>query len=158
MKLFKTFTVIFWLQCLCVSAIWGQTKGSAAEAMSLAARGLAHVQAVGLQKACEDFSAKDGRWMEGDLYVFVIRRDGLVMAHGANRGFVGKSMYELKDANGKEFVKEMAVIAKTRGSGWVDYLWPNPTTKKIEEKSSYVVAIPGHDAFVLVGYYRKSRP
>lgn len=55
----------------------------------------------------------------------------------------------------KSLSSEMSVIAKTRGSGWVDYLWPNPTTKKIEEKSSYVVAIPGQDAFVLVGYYRK---
>lgn len=106
MNSIKTIAVIFWLQWLCAAAVWAMvTAGDAAEAVSLAARGLAHVQAVGLQKAREDFSAKDGRWIEGDLYVFVIRRDGLVMAHGANRGFVGKSMYELKDANGKEFVK-----------------------------------------------------
>ena len=155
MKSIKKIAVILWLQWLCAAAVWAQTAGDAAEAVSLAARGLAHVQAVGLQKACEDFSARDGRWIKGDLYVFVIRRDGLVMAHGANRGFVGKSMYELKDANGKYFVREFVAVAKSGQSAWVDYLWTNPATKKIEEKSSYVVAIPGHNSFLSVGYYHR---
>ena len=39
---------------------------------------------------------------------------------------------------GKFFVQEGVQMAKTKGSGWVDYKWTNPTTKKVEAKSTYV--------------------
>ena len=50
----------------------------------------------------------------------------------------GKEMIELKDADGKQFNKEMLELVKTKGSGWLDYRWVNPVSKNIEAKSSYV--------------------
>ena len=42
--------------------------------------------------------------------------------------------------------------AKKDGEGWVDYKWPNPTTKKVEGKSSYVKKVG--DLIIGVGIYK----
>jgi cytochrome c len=60
----------------------------------------------------------------------------------------------LKDQDGNYLIREMVKIAKTSGSGWVDYKWPNPITNKIEDKSSYVEKM-GKDYFAGVGVYKQ---
>ncbi len=47
-------------------------------------------------------------------------------------------MSQLQDVDKKFFVQEAVQLAKAKGSGWVDYKWTNPTTKKVEAKSTYV--------------------
>ena len=142
------------LQLLMVGTALAQAHGTAAEAKALAEKGLAHIKAVGVDKALEDFSAKDGKWQDRDLYIFVIKYDGTMMAHGANKALVGKPMQDMKDANGVFFTRDMINLAKTKGTGWVDYMWPNPVTKKTEQKSSYAVAIPNYEGFLGVGIYK----
>ena len=48
----------------------------------------------------------------------------------------------------------MMEVAKTKGSGWVEYDWAHPQTKKVEGKASYALKIPNFDGFVGVGVYR----
>ncbi|MCC7311863.1 MAG: cache domain-containing protein [Sulfuritalea sp.] len=131
-----------------------QERGTADQAKALVDKGLAHIKAVGVDKAGEDFTAKDGKWQDKDLYVFVQKLDGTMVAHGGNKGLVGKNHFELKDANGKLFVKEMIEVAKTKGAGWVDYMWTSPVTKKVEAKSTYIVRIPGYEGYIGVGIYK----
>jgi signal transduction histidine kinase len=64
---------------------------------------------------------------------------------------VGKNLIDLKDQDGKFLIRELSDVAK-KGNGWVDYKWPNPLTKLIEAKSSYVERMG--DYFVGVGVYR----
>lgn len=141
-------------QLLLVGAAFAQAHASAAEAKALAEKAAAHIKAVGPEKACDDFSTKDGKWQDRDLYVFAIKFDGTTVAHGANKGLVGKNLLEMKDANGKLFLAEMLELAKTKGSGWIDYLWSNPQTKKVEPKSTYVLSVQGFDGYVGVGIYK----
>lgn len=47
-------------------------------------------------------------------------------------------MLELRDADGKYFVKELLEVAKSKGHGWVDYKWPNPVTTILDAKTTYV--------------------
>ena len=75
-----------------------------------------------------------------------------VLAHGANQKLVGKNVAELKDADGKLFMKEMAEMAK-KGGGWVDYKWSNPATKKVQAKSSYILPLDS-GLFVGCGIYK----
>jgi len=51
---------------------------------------------------------------------------------------IGKDLIELTDADGKFFVKERIEIAKTKGKGWQNYKFSNPSTKKIEDKTAYI--------------------
>jgi signal transduction histidine kinase len=120
-------------------------------------------QAVAMVKRVEAMFAKDGAavtfqavtaktFNDRDLYPFVYKLDGTdCVAHGANPAMVGKNLIDLKDQDGKFLIRELSDVA-TKGSGWVDYKWPNPITKLIEAKSSYVERMG--DYFVGVGVYR----
>jgi cytochrome c len=96
---------------------------------------------------------KDQAFNDRDLYPFIYTLDGTkCVAHGANPALVGKNLIDLKDQEGKFLIRELSATAKKSGGGWVDYKWPNPMTKLIESKSSYVE--PMGDYFVGVGIYR----
>ncbi len=127
-------------------------RGSRDEAKALAVAAAAHVNKVGSEQAFKDFLAED-KWHPKDMYVFSQTMDSVMIFHGANAKLIGKNFTEVKDANGKEFNKEMVAKAKA-GSGWVDYQWAHPMTKKIEDKTSYIVRINKPDGFVGVGIYR----
>ena len=154
MRTLKLFVVLAFAQLLFIGGAFAQAKGTADEAKALVEKGLAHIKAVGVDKAAEDINAKDGKWTEKDLYVIIIKFDGTMVAHGANKVMVGKNFNEMKDPNGKFFTKDMAEMVKAKGSGWVDYLFTNPVTKKTEPKSTYAVRIPGYDGYIGVGIYK----
>lgn len=35
----------------------------------------------------------------------------------------------------------MIKVAKEKGSGWVTYKFPHPTTKKLQDKTAYIEAV-----------------
>jgi cytochrome c len=51
-------------------------------------------------------------------------------------------------------MKEMIEVAKTKGSGWVNYSWTNPVTKKVQPKTAWVQRIEGSDWFIGCGVYK----
>jgi len=63
--------------------------------------------------------------------------NGTILMHPANPELETKSILDLKDANGKAFMREFIETAK-KGSGWVDYMWPKPGEKKPSKKLSYI--------------------
>lgn len=154
MKSFKSalITVLFAVAATTVAAQDG--RGTKDEAVAMANAAIAYVQKAGPEQAYKDFTASGGEWHKKDLYVFVNRGDGLTMAHGGNPKLVGKNMWDLKDQDGKLFIQDMHAVTSKGGSGWVDYSWVNPETKKIAPKAAFVRAIPGTDAYVGVGIYR----
>lgn len=104
--------------------------------------------------ALADFQTLGGRFMEDDLYVFVIDlADGRFLAHGGNPELVGRDGTEVHDAKGKAITVDMINIAKRKGAGELDYVWRNPTTGKSESKHSYFRAVDGR--LVGVGYYTR---
>lgn len=156
MKLTRFFrTAALALLALLTSVVFADERGSIAEAQALLDKALAHVKTVGHEKAFADFTEKDGKWQNKDLYVFVIKFDGVTVAHGANKGLLGKSLLELKDPDGKFFIREMVETAKAKGAGSVDYSFTDPQTKKMSSKTSYVARLPGYDGLVGVGVYKR---
>ena len=131
-----------------------QEHGTKEEAKALSEQAAAHIKKVGPDQAFKDFTTDKANWTKKDLYVFVFDMKGQMLAHGANEKLIGKNLMELKDQNGKLFTKEMVELARTKGSGWVEYEWPHPQTKKVEGKASYVLKLPNYDGFVGVGIYR----
>lgn len=124
------------------------------EARKLVDEAIAHVKAAGPDKAFADFSTPGGKWQDRDLYLFCYRFDGTNVCHGANKALIGKNLLELKTADGQQLIKNMAELVKAKGSGWVEYKWPHPQTKQIEDKKAFVKAIPGFDGFLGAGVYR----
>ncbi|MBI2732885.1 MAG: cache domain-containing protein [Aquabacterium sp.] len=101
-------------------------------------KGVAAIKSSGADKVYAEIGDKaNATWHQQDLYLVVYGLDGVVRAHGANAKMVGKNLIELKDIDGKAFVKERVDMAKTHGTFWQDYKFTNPETKKIEPKSMY---------------------
>lgn len=150
-RLFAGLTVV---AALMGAPALAQDVGSPAEAQALSAKALDHLGKAGAASAFKDFSDPKGAYVDRDLYVFCLDAEGVVTAHGGNPALVGKSLKAVKDSDGKEFVAEMLKVGAGAGTGWVDYKWANPTTKKIEAKSSYVSKVAS-GGVCGVGVYKK---
>lgn len=128
--------------------------GTKDEARALNDAAVAHIKKVGLDQAAKDFGADKAKWMPKDLYPFVMDFGGVMRFHVSEK-MVGRNVLDVKDASGREFGREMVATAKgSKGTGWIDYEWANPATKKVEDKTSYIQRVPGADMFVGVGVYR----
>ena len=77
------------------------------------------------------------RFRDRDLYVTINDLNARNLAHGANPRMQGKDLIDLKDADGKAFMRERLELARKNGKGWQDYKFVNPVTKLIEPKSMY---------------------
>ncbi|HEY6198157.1 MAG TPA: cache domain-containing protein, partial [Candidatus Binatia bacterium] len=99
---------------------------------------------------------KDKKWNNGDVYIFIDRFDGLVLLNPPSPEIEGKNLIDWQDAKGKKIVREFVQLAKSKGSGWVDYYWPKPGEQKPSKKMSYVkkAKLPsGEDIIVGAGMY-----
>lgn len=79
------------------------------------------------------------------LYIFVFDTDLTVIAHAIKTKVIGKNVKGKPDVKGKKFRDEMLAIAKKDGSGWVDYYFLNPKSKKTEHKTAYIELAKGND-------------
>lgn len=129
-----------------------QNKVTAAEATAMVKKGVAFIKANGKEKAWAEISDKNGPFIDRDLYLVVYGLDGVVHAHGANAKMIGKNLIDLKDIDGKAFVKERVELAKSKGTFWQDYKFTNPVSKKVEPKSMYCEKLD--DAVVCGGIYK----
>jgi cytochrome c len=134
-------------------AAFAAEQGSADDATAMVKKAVAFLKANGKEKALAEFNNQSGQFKDRDLYIFVQDMKGKMLAHGGNDKLIGKDLLELKDADGKFFVKNMIEIAGGKGKGWVDYKWTNPSTKAIDQKSSYIEKY--EDMFVGCGIYKK---
>lgn len=136
-----------------VPEIHAQTSGKDA-AVALVEKAVAYVKKNGVEAACRNFADPKGGFIQGDLYVFVQDMQAKMICHATNPRLNGKDLSQLKDVDGKQFSQEMADLARSKGSGWVDYQWVNPTTKAIEPKASYVERVDDK-IWLGVGIYRR---
>lgn len=131
-----------------------EERGTKQEAIAMVNAAFEHLKAVGSEKGNADFTSDKAKWVKKDLYVFVFDDKGVFLSHGANDKLVGRNMANMKDANGKGIFPAMQEIAAKTGTGWVDYDWAHPQTKKVEGKSSYVRKAPDGKSLIGVGIYR----
>jgi len=92
---------------------------------------------VGKRIALAEFTNSCGMFSEGELYIFVLNFKGIMLAHGVNERFVGEDFTDIKDFDGKYFIKEIIDTAVEKGSGCVEYKWYHPKTKQILPKVVY---------------------
>jgi len=121
-----------------------------AKAMSLNAR--AAVNELGQEKAFAAFADPNGAYRDRDLYVFCIDMEGVLLSQPIKPELVGKNMYNF-NKYGDLLFQDMVALAKSSGSGWVDYRWPHPATNEIRPKTSYI-ATNDHGFFCGVGAYK----
>lgn len=141
------------LWCAVAANAIGAEFATKAEAEAMVKKAVAAISANGRDKSYAEFNRKDGPFTDRDLYIVVYARDGVVMAHGANPRMLGKNLMEIKDIDGKAFIKERMELARTRPSFWQEYKFTNPVSGKIEPKAMYCE--PLGDLVVCGGVYLK---
>ena len=124
------------------------------DAIAMAERGAALIKSKGKDEMMKRINAKDPDFVQGSLYVDL--RDvktGIVLAHPYNPSIVGKDLTDVPDANGKKYRREIIELAAAKGKGWIDYQYKNPTTGKIEPKTTYILLVDG--VVLEAGLYKK---
>lgn len=84
------------------------------EAEAMVHKALKYWKANGNEKTYAEIGKKDGQFTDRDLYVVIYGLDGTVRAHGANPKMIGKNLMEIRDIDGKFFIKERVEMAKKK--------------------------------------------
>jgi signal transduction histidine kinase len=151
MKLLATATALcFGFACSAALA----NEPTEKDAIAMAERGAALIKAKGKDEMMKRINAKDPEFVQGELYVDL--RDvktGIVLAHPYNPSIVGKDLTDVPDANGKKYRRAIIELAAAKGKGWVDYMYKNPTSGKIEPKTTYILLVDG--VVLEAGLYKK---
>lgn len=125
------------------------------DAIAMTERGAALIKAKGKDAMMKAINAKDPDFVQGSLYIDM--RDlytGIVLAHPINPSIVGKDLTDVPDASGKKYRREIINLAQKSGKGWVDYQYKNPTSGKIEPKTTYILRVD--DVVLEAGIYKKT--
>ena len=70
-------------------------------------------------------------------YFWINDMDGIMLQHISSK-LIGQNILDIRDDNGQTIFPEMIEIARTKGSGFVHYIWANPASEQIEEKVSFI--------------------
>jgi cytochrome c len=127
-------------------------NATAKEAEAMVKKGIVYIKANGKDKGYAEVTSKQSQFKDRDLYLVVYQLDGKVLAHGANEKMVGRVLIDLKDVDGKEFVRERVELGKAKPSFWQDYKFTNPVSKKVEPKTAYCERL--EDTVVCGGIYK----
>ena len=71
-------------------------------------------------------------------YVFVIDSKGMDLVNPVFPGFEGQNVLDLKDSDGKYFIKDMIRALESTDTVWIEYMWPKPRHAVPTKKSTYV--------------------
>ncbi len=113
-------------------------------AMAMVATAAAHVESDGIASLVEAVNNKDSRYMDGDLYLFVLDVGGVIVGHPFKPELIGLNPSKVLDADGNEFMSRLVAAANAHPDGsWVDYRWSTPSGT-VGTKSSWLVHRDGH--------------
>ena len=98
---------------------------------------------------------KGSEFIYAGTYIWSHDENGVMLFHPIKPSMVGRPLIGLKDVNGKRFFVEMNDVVKTKGKGWVQYMWPKPGEVPPSRKVSYVEGclVDGKNVIVGSGVY-----
>ena len=143
---------------LAPSAALGQTappeSPQSRKIVALVEKAAALVNARG-KAAFDEFRKKGSEWFDGETYLFAYDGKGNVLLNPAFPKREGTNVSGQTDANGKKLHDLMLETARTKGSGWVDYVFPRPGQTALSHKWTYVkrVTLDGASALLGAGFY-----
>lgn len=113
------------------------------EVVAVVKKAVEYYKANGKEKALAEFNNRDGLFAKGEDYVDVHDLNGVCVAHPISPAKVGLNRLDQSDSAGKFYVKELVETAKSKPSGWIEYVMKNPTSGKLENKTAYWEAYDG---------------
>jgi hypothetical protein len=127
-------------------------QGTKDQAITIVTKAAEFLKTNGKETGIIELNNPKGKFCEGDLYVFAYDTTGTMIAHPKNSKLIGVNLMEIPDVDGKLFRKDIVILARSAGKGWVDYKYKNPTTSAIESKTTYVLR--NGDMILCCGIYK----
>jgi hypothetical protein len=120
-----------------------------AEVKALVEKAVAMAEKDGKDAVLKAINDLKGPFVKGELYLFACSFDNVNLAEGSpnNKSLIGTDMGKYP------FNVKMTELAKSKGSGWVEYIWPKPGAKVPSPKRTYIMRVPGQDYWIGGGYY-----
>ena len=105
--------------------------------------------------AFAEFKKEGSEWWFGETYLFVYDLKSNVLLNPAFPAREGTNTTGQKDANGKLFHHDFIQMAESKGSGWVNYMFPKPGQTQPSQKWAYVRGfnLAGVPSLVASGFY-----
>ena len=160
---FKANLVIGLLLAVAGAGIANERKSTAEEAIALMKKAQDFLKANGLEKSIVEFNnprspfnSKSEINKQGDLYLFSLDPKGFQIIHGINPRIRGTNKFDMRDVDGVYLIRELARVcfSTPEGRGWVNYRWPNPVSKQMEDKAGYVERVGNTDLCLGTGIYK----
>ncbi|NLJ46776.1 MAG: hypothetical protein GX430_09465 [Treponema sp.] len=121
------------------------------DAKSLTIQAARYLSENGLEAAEKAFLS-EGRFRFGDIYACVVDGEGRWVIYPPKPENKGQSIMGFVDPDGVRIGERILGVGKL-GEGWTEYKWNNPLTGRVQDKLTYVKAVPGTDLLVYVGIY-----
>lgn len=119
--------------------------------INLVEKGIQYFNNHSLEDACNKFShSKD--FVHGELYLSLVKTDGVEFAHGENVDLLWQNVYDMHDNLGTPIFQHIINKAKA-GGGWVTYEWRNSTKLTYTQE----VKKDGQSYALSAGYYPHSK-
>lgn len=123
------------------------------DARKMVKKAVAFYKKNGRKRFLSEVGDPRGEFRRGSLYVFAYDLTMTMQAHPVKPELVGQNLLDRKDwSGGKYFRREIQQVALSRGSGWVDYQYENPSNHKVMPKTTYVEKV--NDLIVCAGAYK----
>ncbi len=129
-----------------------EDRATPEQAVAMVHRVITDMKASGKDAVVAEINTLSNKYRDRDLYVTVMDMNGKELAHGSNKKMQGVDLIDLKDTDGKPYIKERIELVKAKGKGWQDYKFVNPVNKQIEPKSMYFEKF--EDVIVSCGVYK----
>lgn len=126
-------------------------QSNAFTAEQLVKTAVSYFYAEGVSATFEAINNPAGIFVVGDIYVSAYDFDGNVMGHSQNPAWVGQNLIDEKDQKGKSLFKARIDLAKSKGSGWIEYYQDNALKKTYVER--VVDPKTGKSYFFSAGFY-----
>jgi cytochrome c len=123
------------------------------EAKELALKAASFIKETGKDKAVSEMKSPTSRFAaqlkSSKLNLGVNDLNGNNLVNTSFPALVGTSNLDMRDPNGKYFIKDAIEIAKTKGGGWMEFAFTDPATKKIGRNKAWVQKVEGMDLWVM---------
>lgn len=146
----KTIARLMALATFIAVAAAGVARAATPEQAQALADKAASLVAKDGDKAFATLSDPNGPFHQGELYVTVLDRKGVVRAN-INPKLIGMNMWDARDPDGVLFTQDAWKAVANSETGWQSYKFVNPMSKKIEPKKTWVHKVG--DYVVLCGAY-----
>jgi methyl-accepting chemotaxis protein len=127
--------------------------GNKEDAVFLVDSAVHHAETAGLADMLDKVNdLVERQFADRDLYLVIVTLNGEIIAHGGNPRLLKIDARKQRDPDGKAFGLDIVNVAKTQGTGWVDFKFAHPVTQEIKAKSAYVRRMS--DCIISCGFYR----